>query len=152
MSMHYSKAWRRGKNEQHLQRQSWEEAGAPQLTRRISNEFETKRSGPSLVWPPLASRLSRELHDSVIEMRCNAAMPQQQHSARRKSSELRILRSNYRQTKVLVRLPGQQAEVEKWALSSTKCNKGEADHTEGKERCLQPVKRRCVAYREADRG
>lgn len=48
-------------------------------------------------------------------------------------------------------VPGSQSESENWILGSTRCNKGDADHTEGKERCLQPVKRWRVAYREADR-
>ena len=48
------------KIEEHLQRQSWEEAGAPQL-RRISNEFETKRPRPSRFWET-GSRAASTIH------------------------------------------------------------------------------------------
>lgn len=57
-----------------------------------------------------------------------------------------------RQTEILLWFPNRKSEAEKWILGSTRCNKGNADHTEGKEICLQPVKRWRVAYREADRG
>ena len=70
----------------------------------------------------------------------------------RKSNKSHTPRSNCRQTESLLRFPGRKSGVEKWASGSTKCNKGDADHTEGKERCLQPVKRWGVAYREADRA
>lgn len=49
-------------------------------------------------------------------------------------------------------VPRSQVEAEKWILGNTRCSKGDADHTEGKERCLQPVKCWRVACREADRG
>ena len=69
-----------------------------------------------------------------------------------RSNQPRTPRSDGRQTETLLRFAGQKSDVEKWASGSTKCNKGDADHAEGKERCSQPVKRWCVAYREADRG
>ena len=66
-----------------------------------------------------------------------------------KSNESRTPRSNCRQTESLLRFPSPRSDAEKWASGSTRCNKGDADHTEGKETCLQPVKCWRVAYRES---
>ena len=56
------------------------------------------------------------------------------------TNESHTLHSNCRQTEILLRFSGRKSGAEKWAAGNTRCNKGDADHAEGKEKCLQPVK------------
>lgn len=132
-------------------------------------EHHPRQSGKRLVDRGCHDGISMNLEQSVNESafvrwvaclwragtraqsRCSDITTVTQEAQHRKCNESRTPRSNCHQTEILLWFPDRKAEAEKWILGSTRCNKGDADHTKGKERCLQPVKRWRVAYHEADR-